>query len=69
MTRVFQKNRKRKPRLLFICLLLGGTATAQSRAELGLVVTGGTLLLLTVVTAAVVLAVTALAVSTLGTLY
>jgi hypothetical protein len=49
--------------------LLGGTATAQSRAELGLVVTGGTLLLLTVVTAAVVLAVTALAVSTLGTLY
>ena len=57
-----------KKRCLFR-LSLGGTAAAQTGAELGLVVTGGTLLLLTVITAAVVLTVTTGAVSTLGTLY
>jgi hypothetical protein len=51
-----------------LALLLSGTATAQAGAELGLVVTGGTLLLLTVIAAAVVLAVTTLAVGTLRAL-
>jgi hypothetical protein len=52
-----------------VALSLSGTATAQTRAELGLVVAGGTLLLLTVIATAVVLTVTAGAVSTLGALY
>jgi hypothetical protein len=49
--------------------LRSGTATAQSRAELGLVVARGTLLLLTIIATAVILAVTTGAVTTLRALY